>query len=111
MKIIFRHPHFIYSTNYKYYFMKKLLLLPLLIVFMFTIPIAFAEEDDDDEDRIGFGIMEQEREREHQDDEELAIGSDTGNMILYVTIAAIVASVGYTGFKLYRTKKSTISKR
>jgi hypothetical protein len=88
--------------------MKKLM-IPILILLMVSIPVAIAEEDeDDDEERKGFGIME--REREHQDDEELAIGSDTGNMILYGTIAAIIVSVGYTGFKLYRTKKSKVSK-
>lgn len=93
--------------------MKKLLFL-MLILLVISVPIAIADEDeyeDEKEDRMGFGIMEREREREHQDDAELAIGSDTGNMILYGTIAAIVASVGYTGFKLYRTKKSQISKR
>lgn len=86
--------------------MKKLQMLFLPIVFMIVFPIAFAE--DDEEDRMGFGIME--REREHQDDEEFAIGSSIGNMILYGTIIAIIASVAYTGFKLYRVKKSKISK-
>lgn len=81
--------------------MKKLV-IPILILLMVSIPVAIAGDDEDEEERIGFGIME--REREHQDDEELAISSDTGNMILYSTIAAIVASVGYTGFKIYRTK-------
>ena len=97
----------------KYYDMKKL--IPLLALLIISIPLAIADEDEyedeyeDEEDRMGFGIMEREREREHQDDEEIAIGSDTGNMILYGTIAAIIASVAYTGFKLYKAK-STISK-
>ena len=93
--------------------MKKLLfsLLALLII---SVPVAVADEDDDEyedeEDRMGFGIMEREREREHQDDEDLAIGSSAGNMILYLTIAAIVVSIGYTAFKIFRTKKRAVSK-
>jgi len=85
----------------------------MLILLIVSMPIAIADEDeyeDDDEDRMGFGIMEREREREHQDDAELAIGSDIGNMILYGTIAAIIASVVYTGFKLYQAKKPKVSK-
>ena len=94
--------------------MRKLL-IPILALLVITVPIAVADEDeykDDDEekDRIGFGLMEREREREHQDDEEIAIGSDIGNMILYGTIAAIIASVGYTGFKIYRAKRPAVSK-
>ena len=54
--------------------------------------------------------MEREREGEHDDDEGSSIGSSTGNLILLVTIGAIVASVGYTGYKILRTKRPTISK-
>ena len=94
--------------------MKKLMMIPLLAILVITVPIAIADEDEyedaEDDDRMGFGLMEQEREREHQDDQEIAIGSDIGNMILYGTIAAIVASVGYTGFKIYRAKRPAFSK-
>ena len=88
------------------------LLIPLLAFLVITIPIAIADEDefeDDDDDREGHGIMEREREREHQDDE-LDIGSGMGDVILYVTIAAIAASVAYTGFKILKTKKPLRSK-
>ena len=55
--------------------------------------------------------MEREREREHNDDDdELAIGSGTGDMILYVTIGAIVASIGYTGFKILKSKRPMVQK-
>ncbi len=81
------------------------LIIALLAV---TMPISFAE--DEDEDKIGFSLMESEREREHEDDEGLSIGSNTGNIILLVTIAAIVASVGFTGYKILRTKRPAISK-
>jgi len=54
--------------------------------------------------------MEREREREH-DDEGLSIGSDAGNLILLVTIGAIIASVGFTGFKILRTKRPAVSKK
>ena len=89
---------------------EKLFVLPLLFILAFSIPIAFAEDDEDeefeDDDREGFGIMEREREREHQD-EGIPLGTETGNIILYGTITAIIASVGYTAFKIASKKRST----
>ena len=84
----------------------------LIFAFMaITIPFSYAEVDEfEEDDKGGFGIMEREREGEHDDDEGSSIGSSTGNLILLVTIGAIVASVGYTGYKILRTKRPTISK-
>ena len=78
-------------------------LLLVVVSGALVVPTAYAEEDDDDEDREGFGEMK--REREHQD-EGIPIGSDIGNVILYGTIAAIVASVAYTAFKISSKKKA-----
>ena len=92
--------------------MKKLM-IPVLVILVITVPIAIADEneyEDKEDDQMGFGLMEREREREHQDDQEIAIGSDIGNIILYGTIAAIVASVSYTGFKIYKAKRCAFSK-
>ena len=95
--------------------MMKKIVIPILALLVITVPIAFAdddyEDDDYDEERMGFGSMEREREREHQDDDELAIGSDIGNVILYATIGAIAASIGYTAFKVYKTRRPVISKK
>ena len=86
---------------------------PVLIVFVlfvtlsaaYIIPTAYAEDDDDyDDDREGYGEMK--REREHQD-EGIPLGTDMGNVILYGTIAAIVASVGYTAFKITSSKRKS----
>ena len=74
-----------------------------------TIPTSYSLEDLEDVDREGFGLME--REREHDDDDRLAIGSDAGNLILLVTIGAIIASIGFTGFKILRTKRPAVSKK
>ena len=83
----------------------------IIALLAITMPISFAEDEfEEDEDKIGFGLMEREREREHEDGEGLSIGSNTGNIILLVTIAAIVASVGFTGYKILRTKRPAISK-
>lgn len=83
----------------------------LLVSFLaITIPASYSVEDLEDDDREGFGVMEREREREH-DDEGLSIGSDAGNLILLVTIGAIIASVGFTGFKILRTKRPAVSKK
>lgn len=96
--------------------MKKLL-IPIIALLVITVPIAVADEDDyedeyEDDDREGYGVMdrEREREREHGDDDKLIIGSGMGDVILYVTIAAIAASVGYTGLKMLKTKKTLRSK-
>ena len=97
--------------------MKKLL-IPIIALLVITVPIAAADEDDyeddyEDDDREGYGVMEREREREREhddDDNELVIGSGMGDMILYVTIGAIVASVAYTGFKMLKTRKPLRSK-
>ena len=94
----------------RYIFVKKekLWMFSLLIILIVTtVPIAIAEEDEFEEDeREGFGIMERERQREHQD-EGIPIDSEIGSIILYGTIAAIVASVGYTTYKMTISKESS----
>ena len=85
--------------------MKSISILFVLFVVLFAvylIPTVYAEEEDDDDDREGFGEMK--REREHQD-EGIPLGTDMGNVILYGTIAAIVASVAYTAFKITSSKR------
>ena len=92
----------------------------MFILLAFSLPTVFADEDEfeeeedeirfgfGDDDERGFGETEREREREHED--ELAIGSGTADLILYVTIGAIVASIGYTGLKIFRTKRAQAQK-
>ena len=96
---------------------KNLLVFTLVALLAISIPVAYADDDEydddeyDDDEREGLGVMEREREREHNDDDdELAIGSGTGDMILYVTIGAIVASIGYTGFKILKSKRPMVQK-
>ena len=77
-------------------------LLLVAVSGILVVPITYAEEDDDVEDREGYGEMK--REREHQD-EGIPLGTEMGNVILYGTIAAIVASVAYTAFKITSSKR------
>ncbi len=88
--------------------MKSVSILFVLFVMLsavYIIPTAYAEDDDDDDDdREGYGEMK--REREHQD-EGIPLGTDMGNVILYGTIAAIVASVAYTAFKITSSKRKS----
>lgn len=80
------------------------ILLAILMLSSLVIPYASAEDDEDDgedDDRLGFGI--QEREREHQDED----SSPFSGAILYVTIGAIIAAIGYTAFKIARSKRTT----
>ena len=87
---------------------KNLLVFFLVALLAISIPVVYADEDEYDDEWEGNGIMNQERE--HQDDDELQIGSGTGDMILYVTIGAIAASIGYTGFKIFKTKRPMTQK-
>ena len=89
---------------------EKLLLFPVLAMLIITIPNAFADEDEfEDDDREGFGIMEREREREHQE-EGIPIDSGIGSIILYGTIAAIIASIAYTAYKMVASKRKSAPK-
>jgi len=91
--------------------MKSISIVFVLLVVLsmiYIIPAVYAEEDDDD-DREGYGEMKREREREHQD-EGIPIGTDIGNVILYGTIAAIIASIVYTAFKITSSKRKSSPK-
>ena len=81
--------------------------LLVMISVVYVIPAVYAEEDDDDDDREGFGEMK--REREHQD-EGIPLGTDVGNVILYGTITAIIASIAYTAFKITSSKRKSSPK-
>ena len=84
----------------------KFTTLAALLILCSITPIGvYADEDEEeeeDEDRFGFGIQEREREREHQVE-----SSPFSGTILYVTIGAILAAVGYTVFKVIRSKRAT----
>ena len=79
-------------------------LLLIIVSGTLVVPITYAEDDGDDDDREGYGEMK--REREHRD-EGIPLGTDMGNVILYGTIAAIVASVAYTAFKITSSKRKS----
>lgn len=49
------------------------------------------------------------KEHDEDEDEGLALGGGISNAILYGTIAVIVGSVAYTGYKIYKTKKPKLS--
>ena len=77
-----------------------------MVSLVYIIPAGYAEDDDED-DREGFGEMK--REREHQD-EGIPLGTDVGNVILYGTITAIIASIAYTAFKITSSKRKSSPK-
>ena len=81
-------------------------LLTLLITFMLggVFSYWFLGPDSGHDD-----LLEATAE-DDDDDNELAIGSGTGDVILYVTIGAIAASIGYTGFKILKSKRPMVQK-
>ena len=96
----------------------KALTLGLFLLLAFSVatsvPAIFADDDDEREyEQRGSGEMqrEQEREQAHDDDDdaELALGGEIQDVVLYGTIAIIVTSVAYTGFKIYKAKRPKIS--
>ena len=85
------------------YFQITLVML-ILISATNMIPGIYAEDDDNESEDNG--LMQREQEREQDEDENnIPLGSSTGNLILYGTIAAIVASIGYTAFKIMASKR------
>lgn len=89
--------------------MKKL--VPLIFLFLLvTINVGsvFADDDEDDE-RLGFG--EQDGEEREDDDRRIGFGTGVSDLILYVTITAIVGSIGYTGFRILRMKRPQIKSK
>ncbi|MDH5463147.1 MAG: hypothetical protein OEY17_05945 [Nitrosopumilus sp.] len=81
----------------------SLFLLLLLMVFLTVSPAAFADENEEE--------GEKDEDREDDDDEGLAFGSGIPDAILYGTIALIVGTVAYTGFKIYKVKRPKMSSR
>jgi hypothetical protein len=80
-----------------------------ILVFDGDLKVAYA---DDDEDNI-FGFRD--RDREGSDDDERGgslFGTDVSSLVLVGTIAAILGTVGYSGYKLLkiRQKKPTVPK-
>jgi hypothetical protein len=86
-------------------------LLLILFTSMTIVPTIFAGEDDDEEEERLESQVREEEQREEEEEEEnedeggIPLGTDTGNIILYGTIAAIVASIGYTAFKIISSKR------
>lgn len=82
------------------------LVLAMLLTSSIIVMPSIYSEDEYEDDEKGTGLMqrEQEREREH-DEDNIALGSDIGNIILYGTIAAIIISIGYTAFKIMSSKR------
>ena len=80
----------------------------LVISTVIMMPSIYAEEEDEEiEDN---GLMQREQEEENEDEEgSIPLGSGTGNIILYGTIAAIVTSIGYVIFKIVSSKRKSTS--
>ncbi len=81
---------------------KHLAVFALFLIITCSIsPLAvYAEEEEEDEEGSGFGVQERERERQEG-------SSPFSGAILYVTIGAIIAAVGYTVFKIVRSRRET----
>jgi hypothetical protein len=84
--------------------MKSLFIISasLLLITAFTVmPAVYAGEDEEED--------EDENEEENEEGG-IALGSGTGNIILYGTIAAIIAAIGYSGFKIVSSRKKASTK-
>jgi hypothetical protein len=106
-----------YYSIYTYNIMKSIIFLSLILILAVTIPPALAEDDDDkyeerDHDEEREGVFEEMQEKisgesedgERHDDDRANVGGFSG-VILYGTIIAIVATIGYTAFKILKKKK------
>jgi ABC-type Zn2+ transport system substrate-binding protein/surface adhesin len=64
-----------------------------------------SEDKDDDRDGDRDNDRDDERDDDDDDDDRLSLGTGNTDMILYVTVAAIIASIGYTGFRIIKAKR------
>lgn len=81
----------------------------LALLCISPIGVYAEEEDEEEEDEGGFGFGEQEREQEREGKGENS--SPFSGAILYVTIGAIIAAIGYTALKIIRSKKTAAKLR
>ncbi len=80
--------------------------LIVLVALTMIVP-ALAAAESENEEREGNEANEREG---HESNERSGIGTDTSNMILYVTLAAIAAVGGYSAFKVYQARKKATKK-
>jgi len=80
---------------------KTLAILAALVLLSSIAPVGVyaEEENEEEEDENGLGMQEGEG------------SSPFSGTILYVTIGAIIAAIGYTAFKIARSKKATAKLR
>jgi hypothetical protein len=71
----------------------------LVSIVLSSVPLVIHAEDENEENE-----SEDERE-ESEDDNGVSLGSNVENFILYGTIAAIIASIGYTVFKIASSRR------
>jgi hypothetical protein len=94
---------------------KILALIAILALASLVVPGAVAEEEEEEEDeeRVGFGEQEREREQEgkgefgeqeREEEDEGRFSSQYSGIILYITIAGIIAAFSYTAYKIYRSR-------
>ena len=67
----------------------SLFLMLLFAITVTTVPV-FADDDDDERMKLGSGIPD---------------------MVLYITVSAIVGTIGYTGFKIITARRPKMVKK
>ena len=83
---------------------KRLVVFVLFALMLSITPIlAFAEDEEGERD----SEFEEREQAENEREEEGYDSSTFSGMILYVTIVTIFAAIGYTVFKITRSKKKT----
>ena len=94
-----------------------------MLILAVTIPPVLAEHDDDDYDDDKYEERDHDEDREsifdemqermrgesedderHDDDDRTSVGGFSG-VILYGTVIAVIATIGYTAFKILKKKK------
>ncbi len=103
---------------------KKIVMMALLgsalvsgiLAFGGDLKVAHADDDDDEDEDIIFGLGGRSREAPDDDDDERGSGSlfgaDISSLVLVGTVAAVLGTVGYSGYKLLRIrqKRPTVPK-
>ena len=104
--------------NKSMYYLAGIVAAFLLMGAVAGVAPVFADEDGDDEEEargrdreessIGLAGESDEDESEEEDDDERGEVEGLSGLVLYGVIAAVVGTIGYTGYKIFANRKKAV---
>ena len=104
--------------NKSMYYLVGIVAAFLLVGPITGVPPLFADQDSDGEEEagerdrgessIGLAGEGDEDESEEEDDDERGAVEGLSGLVLYGVIAAVVGTIGYTGYKIFANRKKAV---